>query len=272
MSKNLTQEYKNLASNDLPDLWSRIEAGITDGNTTAPSNEKEVYRDFEVEKVKTVKLEPTSYQNRYVFVRRYGGLIAAFTCAAVILPVIFFNRSIHDSYFSTDSSGNMALAPAAVTDAAQIVPEAMADMESGAGTLDEMDISVREAGTTAGVASMESNNETEFRTDDVYDWNNELSAQLARESYFPEAQIEKRVEIHRVEVEIYDFCADGIEDIPNVYSATIISDEADVLNTYISIYLVKNEGVEAHLAVGETYTVDLVYEEAVLYFEVTKVW
>ena len=271
MSKNLTHEYEKLANNDLPDLWSRIEAGITDGNTAAPSEEKEVYKDFEVEKIKTVKLEPTSYQNRYIFVRRYGGLIAACLCAAVILPVIFFNRNMHENFSRTDSAGNMAPAPAAF-DAAPAEPEAMMDMAGGTSEVDDMDYSTREAGTTAGVVSMEEACDAEFITNESYDGNNELSAQVARENYFLAAQTEKRVEIHKVVVEIYDFYAVGVGDIPNVYSAMIISDEADVLNTYVSIYIVKNEGVDAHLAVGETYTVDLVYEEAVLYFEVVKVW
>jgi hypothetical protein len=116
MSKVFADEYKKMAAGDAPDLWARIEAGIDEiAENAGIRTARDV--DFAVEEPETVKLEPMSYVNRHQFLYRYGGLIAACLCAAVIAPLIYFARGI--SYESA-STGTGALQNIAETTTAGV--------------------------------------------------------------------------------------------------------------------------------------------------------
>ena len=56
MSKDFEKEYIELAQNEIPDLWDRIEAGLTE--KSAPENKASIT----------------------IFLKRYGGLVAAVLC------------------------------------------------------------------------------------------------------------------------------------------------------------------------------------------------
>ncbi|MCM1125807.1 MAG: hypothetical protein NC429_04990 [Lachnospiraceae bacterium] len=70
MSKNFAEEYKALADEELPDLWNRIEAGLTP-KTTAPAESSR-----------------SSKGKVITFFRRYRTVVAAAVCVLVILPAI----------------------------------------------------------------------------------------------------------------------------------------------------------------------------------------
>ena len=70
MSKNFAEEYKALAEEELPDLWNRIEAGLTP-KTTAPAENSQ-----------------SSKGKVITFFRRYRTVVAAAVCVLVILPAI----------------------------------------------------------------------------------------------------------------------------------------------------------------------------------------
>lgn len=76
MSKNFEQEYKALANEDLPDLWNRIENGLTP-RTTALTDEAD--QDVKQEKRKAAP-----------FWYRYRTVAAAAACAIVIIPAVIF--------------------------------------------------------------------------------------------------------------------------------------------------------------------------------------
>jgi Ca2+/Na+ antiporter len=113
MSKVFTDEYKKLAEKDLPDLWERIEAGLAEKQS--PATLEATHEDIPANP-QAIKLETLSYRNRYSFLRRYGGLIAACLCAAVIIPVVYFNRGIVSENYSAESPA--AAAPAVPAPAA----------------------------------------------------------------------------------------------------------------------------------------------------------
>lgn len=82
MSKNFEEEYKALASEDLPDLWSRIESGLTPKYAALPKDAKDSRR---VEG-KGIKEEPGS--KVITFFYKYRTVAAAAVCAIVIIPAV----------------------------------------------------------------------------------------------------------------------------------------------------------------------------------------
>lgn len=88
MSKNFEEEYKNLAKKELPDLWNRIEAGLTprpngvcaDHETYTEQSEKA----FEKQQVQNEK-KPG---RKPVFWYKYKSVLVAAICVIVILPTI----------------------------------------------------------------------------------------------------------------------------------------------------------------------------------------
>lgn len=100
MSKDFEKEYIELAQNEIPDLWDRIEAGLNEksapGNQTAVMEEKQATNQQQENAAKS--------KTKIVFTfKRYAGLAAAILCVALIIPastLIF--RSGGKSY-STDA-------------------------------------------------------------------------------------------------------------------------------------------------------------------------
>ena len=99
MSKNFEEEYKKLALDEVPDLWDRIEAGLSEKTapaTHASEDQREAagkqdraYRKKSDKQGKTVR----------VFFRRYAGAVAAVFCVFIIIPaVILIGRSGNKSF------------------------------------------------------------------------------------------------------------------------------------------------------------------------------
>ena len=111
MNRNFEEEYKKYADIDTPDLWSRIEAGVdaleetlkTAGEGTAAADSRKIvsitsspkYNNDSITNDKKVSDKDKSEKNRRigdnrfsVFIRRYGGMIAAVACGIVVLSVM----------------------------------------------------------------------------------------------------------------------------------------------------------------------------------------
>lgn len=84
MSKNFEQAYKELAQKEAPDLWDRIEAGLTE--KSAPKK-PDVNRKRSSEIIR-------------ILTGRYAGIAAAVLCVAVILPAAVLLRRSGDKSFS----------------------------------------------------------------------------------------------------------------------------------------------------------------------------
>lgn len=79
MSKNFEEEYKALANEELPDLWNRIEAGLTPKTTALPEETKEQVK------------EQTKKQGRgkvFSFLYKYRTVAAAAVCVVIIIPAV----------------------------------------------------------------------------------------------------------------------------------------------------------------------------------------
>lgn len=82
MSKNFEEEYKALANEELPDLWNRIEAGLTPKTTVLAEEEKEKKSEEKRRKEKVISL-----------LYKYRTVAVAALCVIVILPaVMVFGR------------------------------------------------------------------------------------------------------------------------------------------------------------------------------------
>lgn len=92
MVRDFEQEFIELKQNEIPDLWNRIEAGLSEKKVTASAPEK----------------ENTSFKK--INWRRWGTLAAACLCAAIIIPAIsMINRKNEGpSYSGGQSDGNMS--------------------------------------------------------------------------------------------------------------------------------------------------------------------
>lgn len=80
MSKDFEQAYRELAQNEIPDLWDRIEAGLSEKST--PEKEK----------------KKPSEKRKHIYYGRYVGMAAAVLCVALIIPAaLFLDQSMQKS-------------------------------------------------------------------------------------------------------------------------------------------------------------------------------
>lgn len=77
MNRDFEKEYIELAQNEIPDLWDRIEAGLSE--KSVPETEK------------------TNNPKNIIYWKRYVGLAAAVLCAAVVFPAFVLTRRMGSS-------------------------------------------------------------------------------------------------------------------------------------------------------------------------------
>ena len=81
MSKSFAEEYRRYADNDVPDLWSRIEAGIDAYEAENKVTNIESSEKYKSNKKKYMWLVNPSF-------KRYGGIIAAAACMVLAIGVV----------------------------------------------------------------------------------------------------------------------------------------------------------------------------------------
>ncbi len=87
MNKNFEQAYKELAQNEIPDLWDRIEAGLKEKSAPMGKEEEQAGKAEEDKGQSPVKggIGPV-----IKMLKRYSGLAAAAVCAAVVIPAALY--------------------------------------------------------------------------------------------------------------------------------------------------------------------------------------
>ncbi len=125
MSKNFETEYKKYADNTVPDLWSRIEAGVdayeeSIRETEAGSEEKITGKivnieDYNKNKVTDIQENKTNKTRKKINIKPYIGAIAA--CACMFLVVIAI-KSISSSSQSAATAESAVPAAAPMAEAA----------------------------------------------------------------------------------------------------------------------------------------------------------
>lgn len=75
MNKSFEEEYKSMAQSELPDLWNRIEAGLSEKNTVSVP--------FVINENEEIKENKKSV---LILFRRYQTVAAAFLCLIILVP------------------------------------------------------------------------------------------------------------------------------------------------------------------------------------------
>lgn len=89
MSKDFEQAYKELAQNEIPDLWDRIEAGLKE--KSAPEQKQEE---------KNGMVKKTTGKKKSVIPAHYLGMAAAVLCAVVGIPALLSISQVQKKSFS----------------------------------------------------------------------------------------------------------------------------------------------------------------------------
>ena len=103
MKKDFEKAYKELANTEVPDLWDRIEAGLSEKSAPA-----------ETKAEKNKKTAPVNKKTKIaVFMRKYSALAAAIVCAVILIPTMivmkkagskFMSESAAEPAFTTESA------------------------------------------------------------------------------------------------------------------------------------------------------------------------
>ena len=103
MKKDFEKAYKELAETEVPDLWDRIEAGLSEKSAPA-----------ETKAEKNKKTAPVNKKTKIaVLMRKYSALAAAIVCAIILIPTMIVMKK-SDSKFMSES----ATEPAFTTESA----------------------------------------------------------------------------------------------------------------------------------------------------------
>ena len=97
MKKDFETAYKELANTEVPDLWDRIEAGLSEKSAPA-----------ETKAEKNKKTAPVNKKTKIaVFMRKYSALAAAIVCAIILIPTMIVMKN-SDSKFMSESAAEPA--------------------------------------------------------------------------------------------------------------------------------------------------------------------
>lgn len=140
MSKNFEEAYIELAQSEAPDLWDRIEAGLSE------------------KKIVTVSAQPEKKKESIIVLfRRYQAVAAALLCVVIIVPAIILMRQVgmpgasqNESAQAPEMNGKGA-APAEAVPAEEAVAGAMAE-EAVAEAAPAEEMPAAEAAPVAGAA------------------------------------------------------------------------------------------------------------------------
>lgn len=127
MERDFEREFRELKQYEIPDLWSRIEAGLSEKNNvaSAPGN--------------VIALDKGKRDIKRTFSwKKWGTLVAACVCVVIILPAFF--RLIGNKGYSGSASGTAADNAAEEIYYEAAVEEASCDteMEEGTGSMSGM--------------------------------------------------------------------------------------------------------------------------------------
>ena len=103
MKKDFETAYKELANAEVPDLWDRIEAGLSEKSAPAEAKAEESKEPAPIKKKTKVA----------VLMKRYSALAAAIICAVILIPTVivmkkagskFMSESAAEPAFTTESA------------------------------------------------------------------------------------------------------------------------------------------------------------------------
>ncbi len=251
MNKNFEQAYKELAQNEVPDLWDRIEAGLKE--KSAPAK-----KDIQEEKY-TQKMEESKAQSPVKggigpvikILKRYSALAAAAVCVAVVIPAaLFLGRN------GNLSGSNMEAISAAPEEALETAEEAALEEAVGeaVGEAEEAVENAEEggAGTTEDMARSTAGLKEEMKQ------SSKEEKESAQGTVFAHVLIEVKDAVKGKTVQ------DG-----SWYHVTVKEDPSGYLKAeeQITVFVPAHSSIA--LVQGKTFEVDMTYEKEEGYFTCT---
>ncbi len=239
MSKDFEKEYIELAQNEIPDLWDRIEAGLTE--KSAPENKASIT----------------------IFLKRYGGLAAAVLCLLFILPAWLLlgqmdsknsasvTQAEQEAYVTTEASEEAYDAAAAET------TEETNDMSTEAAAEEVYDMA--EAGVRTENAPEES--ETADLTRAMAETETASGAtSMEEKKQETTANVLKNVTVQVIKEDNNAYKTEGSSLLGTVYTVIICHDPSDTLKKgeEIEVYLSAYSSVR--MAVGNEFEIDIACE------------
>ena len=123
MKKDFETAYKELANTEVPDLWDRIEAGLSEKSAPA-----------ETKAEKNKKIAPVNKKTKIaLFMRKYSALAAAIVCAIILIPTMIVMKKSESKFMSESAYDEKAVAEEAgaasmMTEEASVETEAVAEV------------------------------------------------------------------------------------------------------------------------------------------------
>ena len=144
MERDFEREFRELKQNEIPDLWNRIEAGLSEKKNVTRASQKAIANDnapdagkerFEKKDFEKSDFEKGTIKKRSVW-RIWGTLIAACVCVVVILPA--FSLLIRNKSYSGSGSD-------AAANTTEAIAEDNAAMDTATAESVESEFTVAEA-------------------------------------------------------------------------------------------------------------------------------
>ena len=252
MNRDFEQEYQELAKMEVPDLWDRIEAGLTEKSTPVSSKKSVVVP----------------------FIKRYSTLAAALLCAILIIPVLgimkqaaggsnksgsaFTTEAVEDTVYESaaetteESEAEAAEAPMAEAPAeAEAFAEAEAPAEESFDGIEDMK---NTSSSMEDTESMEKRAEQEDKAE-----TGALKEDMTLGSGLLEGQILTGVivEVTVAENDIMD--QESIDDIGTRYTAVVQEDPDGVLAEGEEIIIFIPLYSSFAMAIDDTVKLDIMY-------------
>ena len=286
MNKNFEQAYKELAQNEVPDLWDRIEAGLKE--KSAPAK-----KDIQEEKY-TQKMEESKAQSPVKggigpvikILKRYSALAAAAVCAAVVIPAALFlgrNGNLSGSNWEAIPEENMAAAEemseagmkmavageTAGTGADAAAPEETLETEEGA-ILEETVETAEEAAPEEVVGEAEETVENAEEgaagtTEDTARSTAGLKEEMKQSSKEEKESAQGTVFTHVV-IEVKDTAKGKTVQDGSWYHVTVKEDPSGYLKAEEQITVFVPAYSSIAFVQGKTFEVDMTYEKEEGYF------
>lgn len=123
MKKDFEKAYKELAETEVPDLWDRIEADLSEKSAPA-----------ETKAEKNKKTAPVNKKTKIaVLMRKYSALAAAIVCAIILIPTMSVMKKSDSKFMSESAYDEKAVAEEAgaasmMTEEASVETEAVAEV------------------------------------------------------------------------------------------------------------------------------------------------
>lgn len=260
MNKDFEQSYRELAKNEVPDLWNRIEAGLTE--KSAPTTDKTITYAAKTENTKANSIKEGN-KIRF-FVRRYSGILAAVICVAVMLPAVHY--MIQSSQSKSMESAADTAAGAAAYEAAteECVPaeeepaeEEPAEEAIAAGT------AYSDSGLNAVTAGSNEESETEAEKESMLQGNEEDAAYEVADSLtepLTDGMVLKEVSVYVKSVSKNEFPTEEEVRTGTLYTVEILEDASNVFavgeEIVVRLPLTSSWLIEEK----ESYQIDLKYE------------